>query len=67
MSGNHNPRTIVIYQSNSGKYVVHFRGVPDKDCERLSEAEEYAAILQAANGGPELCRIVIRPRGEPSK
>ncbi len=67
MSSNPTPRTIVIYQSNSGKYVVHFRGLPDKDCECLSEAEEHAAILQAANGGSELCRIVIRPRGEPSK
>lgn len=53
-------RTISIYQTSLGRFAVHLRGLPDRDFLTLAEAEEHAETVQAANGGPDRCRIVIR-------
>lgn len=53
-------RTINVYQTSLGRFTVHLRGLPDRDFPTLPEAEEHAETVQAANGGPDRCRIVVR-------
>ena len=52
--------TISIYQTSLGRFAVHLRGLPDREFPTLAEAAEHAETVQAANVGPDRCRIVIR-------